>query len=108
MILKTESHTAHESATASSLFVPARRRFGIEARMLNNEATPAEILHVLLGANASHTLTGALVQAHVFAEMVADGCADRRHLGTLAQHLVAQLATCIALADELDLEGNER
>jgi hypothetical protein len=97
--------TNHAALDLGSLFTPAGRRHAIPIRVARGDATSAEIVHHLLGAYASDTLTGALAQAHVFAELVADGCADRRHIGTLANHLVAVLAVCVGLSEQLDLDG---
>ena len=105
-ILKTESHNAAEKATGSTLFVHARRRHGVEQRVLDGNATPADAVHLLLGANVSNTLEGALAQAHIFAEMVAQRLECDRHFGTLANHVVAQLEVCLALADEIDLDAS--
>ena len=104
--MKTESHTAAEMATGSTLFVHTRRRHGLERRVLDGNATPTDVVHLLLGANVSNTLEGALAQAHIFAEIVADRLATDRHFGTLANHVVAQLEVCLALADELDLDAS--
>jgi hypothetical protein len=73
---------------------------------LDGNATPTDAVHLLLGANATNTLEGALAQAHIFAEMVADRLANDRHFGTLANHVVAQLEVCLALTDELDLDAS--
>ena len=88
----------------ASLFIGAGRRHAIPRRVTSGEASPTEMLHHLLGAHASDTLTGALTQAHIFAEMIADHLTTERGMGTLANHLVAQLEVCLALSEELAID----
>jgi len=93
---------------SSPLFIPPGRRHAIPRRVTSNEASPTEMLHHLLGAHASDTLTGALTQAHIFAEMIAEHLASERGMGTLANHVVAQLEVCLALCEGLDIDGGAR
>ena len=74
--------------------------------MLEGEAMPEELLHALLGAGASNTLEGGLVQAHVFAELLEAHLATDRHFGTLARHLARQLEVCLVLVEALDLDAH--
>lgn len=94
------------SREPGSLFVPAGRRHAIPLRVVNGEAPPDEIIHHLLGSYASDTLTGALVELHILAELVAEHLADKRHIGTVANIVVSRLEVCIALAEQLDLDRN--
>lgn len=93
---------------SSPLFIPPGRRHAIPRRVSAGDASPTEMLHHLLGAHASDTLTGALTQAHIFAEMIADHLTCQRGMGTLANHLVAQLEVCLALSDDLDIDGENQ
>jgi hypothetical protein len=82
------------------VFVPPELRHSIPRRISAGEATPEEVIHHLLGAYASETLAGALAEAQVFAEMIADRLSSDRHFGTLANHLAARLEVCVVMAED--------
>lgn len=81
------------------LFIPEDSRLLLPHRIRRGDATPAEIVHHLLGANADDTLTGALNQAQIFAQIVAQHLESDRLVGTMANHLVAILDVCMILAE---------
>jgi hypothetical protein len=87
-----------------SLYVPPHRRHGISHRIARNEVSKAELLHHLLGAYAEDTLTGALGETQILAEMLADMLEHERHMGTLARHIANRLEVLTGLAEQAEEE----